>query len=276
MKKLLVLVVVPFMLLLSLRAAAHEFWMLPASFAVAPGSATTLSLTVGENFKGDPVAFSPGLVAALRHYSLGQTVNLQDSVPAGVQSAELPVTLRKAGVHLIALDTNPSQVVLAADKFHSYLRDEGLEFIIARREAAGTAESPGRERFRRNVKTLVLAGNKTDSTYAVRTGQRLEIVPLVNPYRSKPGDSLACQVLFDGKPLSGALVKAWTKPDGSVVVLKAVSNAQGKVMFTLPSPGTWMIGVVHMIAATDSPDHDWDSYWGNLTFALPASGKAGG
>jgi hypothetical protein len=24
-----------------------------------------------------------------------------------------------------------------------------------------------------------------------------------------------------------------------------------------------------MIPVTDSPAHDWDSFWGNLTFALP-------
>jgi hypothetical protein len=27
-----------------------------------------------------------------------------------------------------------------------------------------------------------------------------------------------------------------------------------------------------MIPASGAPDHDWDSYWGNLTFAVPQRG----
>ena len=46
-------------------------------------------------------------------------------------------------------------------------------------------------------------------------------------------------------------------------------DAEGRVTVTPPWAGTWMASVVHMVPATDSPNHDWDSHWGNLTFALP-------
>jgi hypothetical protein len=31
-----------------------------------------------------------------------------------------------------------------------------------------------------------------------------------------------------------------------------------------------MVSVVHMIPARGVANADWDSFWGNLTFALPA------
>ena len=104
---------------------------------MAPGGVTLLSLTVGKYFQGDQVAFTAPLVAALRQYSLGQIADLRGRVPANRQLAALPVVLPQAGTHLIALDTQPSQVVLSADKFHAYLHEEGLDFIIKRREASG-------------------------------------------------------------------------------------------------------------------------------------------
>ena len=250
---------------------AHEFWMLPKSFAVASGGATALTLAVGENAQGDPVAFSAALVVSLRHYSLGQSLDLRGRVPADRALAELPVVLPRAGTHLIALDTNPSQIVLPADKFHAYLHDEGLDFVIKKREAAGTATSPGRERYRRNLKTLLQAGGVSDATYSVRTGQRLEIVPLANPSDPSGAEGLGLQILFDGKPLANALVKAWQKRGGQTLIIRTRTDTQGNAAVTFPWPGAWMLSVVHMVAVTDSEDHDWDSYWANLTFALPGA-----
>lgn len=251
-------------------AAAHEFWMLPKAFVLPPGSATELSLAVGENFVGEPVAFSPALVAALRQYAAGQSADLRARVPARAPAPALALPLQQPGTHLVAFDTHPSQVVLAADKFHAYLHEEGLDFVIRQREAAGTAARPARERFRRNVKTLLQVGDKPDDTFAVRTGQRLELAPLANPYSLAPGDDLGFQVLFDGKPLANALVKAWHRRGAQTVIIRTVTDAQGRVAVTLPWAGSWMLSVVHMVPVTDSKEHDWDSFWGNLTFALPA------
>ena len=243
--------------------------MLPRSFLVSPGSTTLLTLTVGENFVGDQVAFTSPLVASLRQYSLGKAVDLRDRVPANEQLPELPVVVSQAGTYLVAFDTHPSQLVLSADKFHAYLHEEGLDFIIKSREAAGNAALPGRERFRRNIKTLLQAGTRGDATYAVRTGQKLEIVPLANPSAQKRGGDMAFQVLFDGKPLANALVKSWHKRGGQTLIIRTITNGEGKVTVALPWSGAWMVSVVHMVPVTDSQDHDWDSYWGNLTFALP-------
>jgi uncharacterized GH25 family protein len=255
--------------LLGKGALAHEFWVLPDRFASPAGSAVRLSLAVGENFQGEPVAFSTALVAALQHFSAGGTrSDLRPHVPAEPK-AEFVLSLPRAGAHLLALDTHPSEVVLEAGKFHAYLREEGLEAVIAAREAGGTAQTPGRERYRRHIKSLLLAGAASDGTALVRTGQRLEILPLADPLKRRPGQDLGFQVLFEGKPLAQALVKFWHRRGSQTLVVRTRSDAEGRVTVTPPWSGTWMASVVHMVPATDSPKHDWDSHWGNLTFSLP-------
>jgi uncharacterized GH25 family protein len=144
-----------------------------------------------------------------------------------------------------------------------------MEEIARQREAAGTAATPGRERFRRNVKTIVSVGGKTDASYAARTGQRLEMLPLSDPINTPANSPLRLRILFDKQPLANALVKAWHMENGELVTARARADARGDLSLTLPQAGPWMLSVVHMIPAVGVADLDWDSYWGNLTFSVP-------
>ena len=74
--------------------------------------------------------------------------------------------------------------------------------------------------------------------------------------------------MFDGKPLRGALMQAWHKQDGQTAIIKTKTDSRGRGKVMLPRPGPWMVSVVHMVPAKNSKDHEWDSYWGNLTFAM--------
>lgn len=250
---------------------AHEFWMLPDAFALPAGESTRFTLAVGQDFTGEPVPFSAPLVASLRHLSRGADVDLRLLAPAAGALA-LRLRFARAGTHLVALDTHPSAIELPADKFNDYLRQEGLVAVLQARERAGTLDRPGREHYRRNVKTLLRVGGASDDTYGRRTGQRLEIVPLADPSALAPQQPLALQVWFDDRPLPGALVKLWSGSGAQLVALSAVSDAEGRVSFVLPRTGTWMASVVQMVPAPGARDHDWDSYWGNLTFAVPQRG----
>ncbi|MDB5840982.1 MAG: hypothetical protein JWQ23_2934 [Herminiimonas sp.] len=252
----------------ALPAAAHEYWMWAEPFSPAPGSVAVLSLNVGENFDGEPTPFVIERIAGLRLFSKGGARDLQAHIPRNTALQTLPVQIPEPGTHMLAFDTQPTVISLSADKFHAYLHDEGLDTVIKRREAAGSAATPGRERYRRHVKTLLRAGGSSDATYGVRSGQKLEIVPLADPLARSAGETLEFQLYFDQKPLAGALVKAWNKRGGQLLVIKARTGADGKAGFTLPWTGPWMISVVHMTAANAASGADWDSYWGNLTFEL--------
>ena len=252
----------------ALPGQAHEFWMLARPFAMAPNGGTRLSLNVGEYFSGDAIAFSTQYVAALHHHARGVDQDLLPRVATTPTVGEFPIRLEQAGTHLFSYDSQPNRITLGGEKFHAYLHDEGLDDIVRQREQAGTANTPARERYRRFVKTLVEVGGKHDDTYRVRTGQRFEIVPIDDPLAAGAGDTLRFCLLFERKPLENALIKAWHVHGDQTVMIRVRTDGAGMAAFDLPYAGTWMLSVVHMVAATGSTEDDWDSLWGNLTFSL--------
>ena len=271
------------MLLAATRASAHEFWLEPLA-PVAVGGTAQLTLRVGEFFEGELVGFSTAQTAAIRQYTGTENRNLRAMLPLRNPVAALDLPFTTAGTHMVIFDSQPSMISLPAGKFEAYLHDEGLDFIIARRQATGASESPGRERYRRFVKTLIsaapvqtgapaAAASAPDMTYAARSGQRLELVPLADPLLTPAGEALGIRVLFEDKPLVGALLKAWHRHDGQTVMIRAKTSADGTASFNLPFSGAWMISVVHMIPAAGTKGIDWDSLWGNLSFTVPPAGN---
>ena len=271
------------MLLAATRAIAHEFWLEPLAPVAVSGTAQ-LTLRVGEFFGGELVGFSTAQTAAIRQYTGTENRNLRAMLPLRNPVAALDLPLTTAGTQMVIFESQPSMISLPAGKFEAYLHDEGLDFITARRQATGASESPGRERYRRFVKTLfsaapvstrtlAAAASAPDMTYAVHSGQRLEVVPLADPLLTPAGEILGIRVLFEDQPLVGALLKAWHRHDGQTVMIRAKTSADGTASFNLPFSGAWMISVVHMIPAAGTKDIDWDSLWGNLSFIVPPTGN---
>ncbi len=258
---------------------AHEFWFAPLRSPQSVGQTVSLRLEVGEWFTGDAAGFSQTKSSAMRHISVHENQDLRPFLSEDAAEAEVLLQLTTQGIHLIVYDSEPLEITLSADKFHAYLHDEGLDFVKAARERAGTADQPGRERYRRNVKTLIAVGSASkmisaaDTTHATHTGQRLEITPLNNPLllqnTPRSTQSLQLQVDFDGKPLANALVKAWHHHEGQLHLVRVRTLANGRAVVSLPYGGDWMVSVVHMVPATDGAGVDWDSYWGNLSFSVP-------
>ena len=262
---------------------AHEFWMVPVATTMAVGDTARVGLRVGEFFEGDALGFSAAQTVALRAHTAGGMQDLLPALRLRGAVAELPIRTSLAGTTVLTFDSQPNTISLSADRFHAYLHDEGLDFIKTRREAAGSDKKPGRERYRRFVKTLIKVQGSPDEpadpTYGVVAGQQLEVVPLNDPLALVPGGQLGVQVLFEGQPLAGALLKAWHKgtgkEQGQTLIIRSITQADGKATFSLPYAGPWMVSVVHMVPAVGVPNIDWDSLWGNLTFAVaPASAAA--
>ena len=270
-----------FALCIAVPLRAHEFWLTPVTAPLVEGDGARLTLRVGEYFEGELMGFSTSQTLDLRQYSTIGDTDLRALLPRDASAAALLVPLSTPGTHMVIFNSHPSTISLSADTFHAYLHDEGLDFIKAQREAAGIAGTPGRERYRRFVKTLIRVAPKPDSessqaiksntTHSTLTGQRLEILPINNPMVMAPGDVLGVRVMFDGKPLKDALLKAWHRRGGQTLIIRAKTAADGSAAFDLPYSGPWMISVVHMVPVSGVKDIDWDSLWSNLSFNLANS-----
>ena len=259
--------VAPALLGLAASAIAHDFWIEPSSFRPAVGSQLHVSLRVGQDFAGDPVPRNPALVQRFALVSGGGEIpieGLPGADPAG--SIRIP----GAGILWIAYRSGRSPVTLEADKFEKYLAEEGLEQVSRARSARGENGKPGREVFSRAVKSMLVAGDGREAgrDFDRVLGLTLEIVPRKDPRRIFPEGRLPIRLLYEGRPLSGALVVAINQA-ASGERIRARTDARGEATLDLSRQGAWLLKAVHMTPAPPGLDADWESVWTSLTLQIP-------
>ncbi|MFN2634096.1 MAG: DUF4198 domain-containing protein [Thermoanaerobaculia bacterium] len=257
-----------FLALAPAALSAHDFWIEPSSFRPGVREDFTVALRVGEHFRGEPV---PRDDRRIRRFfvvtSLGEAPvpGLPGTDPAGFARVESP------GVAVIGYRSDRSPVTLEAEKFEKYLADEGLDQVLKERETRGERQKPGREVFSRSVKSIVFAGAR-GRDYDRRLGLTLELLlgsdPAAWREEAGAGSPMKFRLLYEDKPLAGALVKAICRDDPDKTVT-ARSGKDGGVSIRLPRRGVWLVEAVHMVAAPKGVDADWESIWTSVTFEIP-------
>jgi uncharacterized GH25 family protein len=155
-------------------------------------------------------------------------------------------------------------VSLSASKFTSYLKEQGLDHIVALREKTGQAHVDVRELFVRCAKTLVRTGARNNPADRA-IGLTLELVAEADPSSLPAGQELPLRLTYMGRPLAGVRVVAvnqrnpWDR-------LTAISDQDGRVRFRPTEGGVWMVRAVHMIPWAAKAQADWVSYWASVTF----------
>jgi hypothetical protein len=258
------------LLVLTAGVSAHDFWIEPSTFAPRPEEAVRIRLRVGERFVGEPVARNSAKID--RFVAVGpmgeRPVLGRDGMdPAGLVRLDAP------GLWFVGYRSKPGPLQLSAEAFENYLREEGLERIIAERAARGESRTPGRERFSRSVKTLLRSGTGGGMNGFDRAlGMTLEFVLDADP-SGAPGARVPMRLLHEGKPLAGALVVAFRKDAGTTgegrEALRARTDADGRIAVNL-EPGIWLVKAVHMERAAADSGADWESVWTALTFEVQA------
>ncbi len=253
-------------LLIVVPALSHDYWFEPEKFFVSVGDTVRVHLFVGERLKADEErVLQMEKTPRFQMLSDGPTQDLKAAARDG-QTPVAEVTFKSAGNYLIAMERNWSAITLDGNKFTEYLREEGLDSIVALREQSGEANREARERYSRYLKSLVQAGSRHDETYRREIGFRLEIIPQANPYRLKPGDALKVKVLFEGKPLPNAKVFADNREEGDTRTQRAKTLGDGIVKFKIDRAGLWLLRLVHMRRCENQAEADWESFWAAYTF----------
>jgi uncharacterized GH25 family protein len=249
-------------LFLASSAYAHDFWIEPSTFRPAAGERISVALRLGQHLQSEPVPRIPPLIQRFilkGEKSEMNVVGRPGSDPAGY--ALVP----DASLYWIGYESNAFPVTLDAQKFEHYLRDEGLERIIELRAKRNQSAAEGNERFYRCAKALL--GDKSQSGFETPLGFTLELIPRKNPYAVRPGGELPLSLLFRGKPIANVLVVAMNKNEPDKVV-RARTDAKGRVTLPIGRSGFWLVKAVHMEAAPPNAGADWESWWASLTFDL--------
>jgi uncharacterized GH25 family protein len=251
---------------------AHDFWIEPSSFHPEVGMTVAIGLRVGQNFVGDQVRRTAPLIESFMVRQAGR-----DEPITGIDGADPAGWFRADGraTAVVAYQSRPSFVEVPAATFEEYLQLEGLEQIAAIRKQRGRADTSGREYFSRYAKAL-LTGRDASDAVSRPLGLRYEIVPDTDPTAHR--GPLRGRVLYDGEPLSGALVVAMSEAAPSARLTARTDNA-GAFSLALPRGGVWLIKSVHMVDTWWWSRADWESFWASLTFEAPdgiADERSGG
>jgi hypothetical protein len=267
-------------------AGAHEFWLAPSRYRAATGDSVVLGAFVGTGFRGEGRPFAAR--RAVRFIGRGASVaDLARGARDGSLAWARPAIADDQGT-LVAYASDFATIELPAAEFERYLELEGLDAVARARAQRGERETQGRERYRRAGKTWIAGPHgesETNQRATTALGLPLEIVPLAEP-GTVP--RLTVEVRYEGRPLAGAMVRAWRQPlaadaatpldaaarDSVGARIEGRTDARGRLSLGLADgPGEWLVSTVHMVPSRDREAADWESTWASLTFARRPDGE---
>ena len=245
-------------------AAAHEFWVQPAQFWLTPPAALSVTLQVGDSRSRQQSPIPPQRITRFEAIGpKGDSVDMRSGAPR----------LDKSGAYLVALETdNAAHSRQSAVRFNEYLASEGLTAALDYRQRTHQMHVDGFERYSRAAKSIVLVGrhNRHAQRHVTQPlGLKLEIVPQVSPYAEPLPARLPLRVLYEGRPLAGALVKLMNLAQDLTGANQSVTDDAGIASFSMPTKGSWLVSVVWTRRLEDASDADYETTFSSLTFGFP-------
>ncbi len=250
-------------------AAAHDFWIGAGDFSHADAPATVaLSLRVGHGKEQTPWGADPERIVRASVVVDGAVRDALVAARERREGKQANFTLADlhGGTNILRLDTDEAFIELPAEQFDAYVAEEGLALIAAHRTSASSREAPGREVYARNAKALFQVGDAATDV-SKRLGQRLELVPMTNPYALDEGAVFPVAVYYKGEPAAGVSVSAESLSLAVIPEQTAVSDKQGVVRFSIPKRGAWKIHAVWG-EPVDDDNADYRTVFSSLTFGF--------
>ena len=253
-------------------AFAHDFWLQPTEFNVSVGEPVPMTIQVGHGPFRTRWSGAVDRVVLFSGTGPRGAVDLRPRLnPNPARDAVL--AFDSPGTEVVAFQSTPAASNLPSIRFNDYIKVEGLAPAIRQRADARTTDAPGKEIYSRRCKVLIQVGAATGGQSQVTKplGLTLEIVPERNPYALRPGEALPVRVLYEGRPLAGALVKLTNLEFDVRPVAMHLTDAAGRAAFALPHTGDWLINVIWTKPIKGNPAVDFETVFSSLTFGFQQS-----
>lgn len=257
---------------ISAGALAHDVWLQPRGWQATPGVGLPFYVEVGHGPFREHWGADGGHLLTLTDLANGGAVNIRPLFKPGGEVPHITRTFLRQGLHIVSMVSTDAKSDLPSIRYNDYIKAEGLTAAIEARTRAGTMNSNGRELYSRRAKALIQVGasQKADDALATRPiGLSLEIVPLKNPYKLGADHVLPVKVLYEGRPLAGALVKLTNLEFDARPLAMMRSDSAGRAQFIVPQVGSWLVNVIWSKPIA-SPDAEFQTTFSSLTFGYPA------
>jgi uncharacterized GH25 family protein len=127
------------------------------------------------------------------------------------------------------------------------------------------------EKYSRRAKALIHvqgAAAPSQSRATQPLGLSLEIVPEVDPYVKPRSAMLPVRVIYEGRPLAGALVKLIDLEHDARPTEIHTTDRAGRAQFTMPASSNWLVNVIWTEPLRAAAEADFETTFSSLTFGL--------
>ena len=246
-------------------SSAHEFWVEPTEWQVAPGADIVADLRNGEEFKGAALAWFD------RHVARGEAVFGEKTVRYSARLGDRPALVTEAvepGLAVLIHETTPSRLTYRTwEKFQKFVDHKALGVTKDAHLAAGHPETGFVESYTRHAKALVQvgAGEGADRAFGLET----EFVALTNPYAAGFDGQMQVALIYQGQPRGGAQVEVFERaPDGAVTIRLETTDADGRADIAVKPGHAYLLDSVVLREGTQE-GAIYDTLWAALTFYVP-------
>ncbi|MEW5916548.1 MAG: DUF4198 domain-containing protein [Gemmatimonadota bacterium] len=266
------------LLVSTVALSAHDFWIVPNAFVIAPGGALEVRGQTGTRFPTSTSAVVPDRVAEARVVGATDDERITD---LSVKDSSLMLRHKPATpgqrVIAVALVARASRTTPANLK--RYIALEGNRELAERYERDGAYPKTASvtQRAAKYAKTIVEIGRGGPRAFARTVAHALEFVPVNDPSTLHAGDSLAVRLLFRAQPVAGAHLHAGVAPAPNAAQdekdLSVVTGSDGVAKIPLQRAGLWNARTLHAAPAGGS-SAEWEVAFATLVFQVGAPNGA--
>lgn len=253
-------------------AKAHEFWIDPVEFMVAPDDEIQAALRVGTEYEGSSYSYLP-----MRFKRFDYAFNDEIANVPGTVGDRPALAMPAPGEGLVTVIHETTDYFIRwADwqDFVDFVEHKDAAWTLDEHRARGLPEGDVGEVYSRYAKSLIAVGDGAGED--IEAGLLTEIVALENPYTGETSDGVDVRVLYEGKPQADTQVEVFEKaPDGAVEIFLTRTDDEGRATIAVKPDHRYQVDsvVLREPAAAIAAEKNvvWESLWANLTFYVPAN-----
>lgn len=264
---------------------AHDFWIVPDAFQVAAGAELAVRGQTSVKFPTSESAVLPDRVAEARLVGASGEERLTDLTTDG-KSLLIRHRPTTPGQRIVAVALISRSTRTTPERLKRYIALEGAPALAERyeRESAYPKSDSVTQVSVKFAKTIVEIGSNGPRAFDRAVGHALELVPLSDPSALHRGDTLVVRLVYRGRPVPGALLRAGAAATGVTATsdsarmaapapaeVSAETDAEGVARIPVANGGLWNVRTLFAApvpAAATGSGSTWEVGFVTLVFYI--------